>query len=44
MLEKYEISTSNVTKRGLKAVKCLRLNKDVTILQADSDNWPGVDA
>jgi hypothetical protein len=38
MLERSKSSRTNLTTKELKAVKSLRLNKDIRILQADSGN------
>jgi hypothetical protein len=38
MLAKSKSSVSNVTKKELKAMKCLRLNEVIRILQADRGN------
>jgi hypothetical protein len=38
MLEKSKSSTPNMTTKEFKAVKSLRLNKDIRILQADMGN------
>jgi hypothetical protein len=38
MLEQSKSSRLNTTMKELKTVKSLRLNKDITILQADKDN------
>jgi hypothetical protein len=38
MLQKSKSPTSNISKKKLKAVKSLRLNKDIRILPADKGN------